>query len=142
LLLSASPCSWRAGYVIGEDAKSVTSGSTLVAFWGLAAFVVGPVIGIAAYWVRRGQGVRPGIGIGLMSGVLIGEGIYGLSYISGTTYRPYWWGESIAGAILAVCLLAWVPWRPRNAAIATVVSAVTAVAFVVVYGADLIAVLP
>jgi hypothetical protein len=68
--------------------------------------------------------------------------VYGLTYVSGTTYTPYWWGETIAGAILAVCLLAWVPRRSRNAAVATLVGAGTAVAFVVVYSADLIAVLP
>jgi hypothetical protein len=48
------------GYVIGEDAKGATSGSSIVAFWGLAAWLAGPVLGIAAYWVKRGRGFDPG----------------------------------------------------------------------------------
>jgi hypothetical protein len=129
------------GYVIGDDAKGYTSGSTLVAFWGLAAVVAGPVLGFAAFWVKSGRGVRPGIGIGLMSGVLVGEGIYGLAFISGTTYKAYWWAETIAGVILAACLLARAP-GGRNAAVATVVTAGTAAVFVALYSADLISALP
>jgi hydrogenase/urease accessory protein HupE len=36
------------GYVVGEDAQDYPAGSSLVSFWGLAALVAGPLVGIAA----------------------------------------------------------------------------------------------
>jgi hypothetical protein len=130
------------GYLIGEHARGYASGSSLIAFWGLAAVLAGPLLGIAGFWAGRGQGLRPGVGAGLMSGILVGEGVYGLTYISGTTYRPYWWLEAAVGIGLAAFVVGRRPSRARNGLVAFAVGAVTASAFVAVYSADLIGVLP
>jgi len=77
-----------------------------------------------------------------MSGVLIGEGIYGLAFIADTTYPPYWWAETFVGALLAAWVVSRRPNRLQTAAVALAVGTLTVAAFLVVYSQDLIAVLP
>ena len=77
-----------------------------------------------------------------MSGVLIGEGVYGLRYIADTTYPPYWWVEIVAGA----ALLGWVlvrRVRGRGPAVTALSSSlVVAGAFVAIYSQDLLSLFP
>jgi len=87
---------------VGSLANSAGS-RALVAF-GLAALLVGPPPGLAAHWVRAGQPMLAAIGVAAMSGVLVGEGAYGLAFVADTTYPPYWWGSIVAG----LALLAWI----------------------------------
>ena len=67
-----------------------------------------------------------------MSGILVGEGIYGLTQIADTTYPPYWWGEIVVGLILLIVgarrLLG-----SRAVALSIGVAALAAAAFVLVY---------
>ena len=95
------------GYMLGANVRGFASGRSLIVFWGAAAVVAGPLIGLAAHRVRTEHGPMAALGIGAISGVLVGEGIYGLAYIADTTYPPYWWGEIIVG----VALLTWVAVR-------------------------------
>jgi hypothetical protein len=131
-----------AGYVVGTAVRGDPSSRSLIAFWSLASLVAGPVLGLSAYWVKVDSQHLAALGIGVMSGVLIGEGVYGLTYIADTTYPPYWWGEIIVGFVL----LAYVAMRrirasrPRATALAC--SVVIAAAFVGILGADLISILP
>jgi Family of unknown function (DUF6518) len=84
--------------------------------------------------------VLAALGVGAMSGVLVGEGVYGLRYIADTTYPRYWWGEIVVG----LALLGWVALRRLRflslVVEAGVVTAVTSALFVVVYQQDLITV--
>ncbi|SEF16744.1 DUF6518 family protein [Jiangella alba] len=131
-----------AGYVIGAEVRGFPSSTALMVFWGAAAIVVGPVIGLAAAWVRSGPPVRAALGAGAVAGVLAGEGVYGLRYVADTTYPPYWWGSIVAGVLLLAAVIAGRRLPARAAALAVVVTAVVAAAFVVLYSADLISVLP
>ena len=130
------------GYVIGGEARDITSSSGLIAFWGLAAVIVRPTLGLCAHWIKTDRGYLAAIGIGVMSGVLIGEGVYGLTYIADTTYPPYWWVEIAVGA----ALLSWVVVRrvrgawPAVTALAS--SLVVAGAFVAIYSQDLVSLFP
>jgi hypothetical protein len=130
------------GYVIGGEFRDIASSSGLIAFWGLAAVIVGPILGSCAYWTKSGRGYLAAIGFGVMSGVLIGEGAYGLAYIADTTYPPYWWVEIVVGA----ALLGWGVLRrvrgtwPIVAALAS--SFVVALAFVAIYSQDLVSLFP
>ena len=73
------------------------------------------------------------VGIGAVSGVLIGEGIYGLTQIADTTYPPYWWGQIVVGSVLLV-VMAWRrPRDKRSAALSLGVAALTAALFVLIY---------
>jgi hypothetical protein len=130
------------GYVLGSSARGFPAGAALVLFWSVAALVAGPVLGIGAAWVKAGNGMAAAAGIGMMSGVLIGEGAYGLAYIADTTYPPYWSGEIAVGvALLALVVLARLR-RTRTGAAAVLATALTAIAFVLVYSQNLIALLP
>jgi hypothetical protein len=71
--------------------------------------------------------------VGVVSGVLVGEGIYGLTRIANTTFPPYWWGEILVGLVL----LLFVVWR-RLVGLRTVVASIVltvfiALAFVLAY---------
>ncbi|GAB3208629.1 hypothetical protein GCM10027294_19870 [Marinactinospora endophytica] len=126
-----------AGYDLASVLRgfSVSAGVTL--FWVTAAVVVGPFLGLTAHALRFRTAFAP-YGVGLLSGVLVGEGAYGLLYILATTSGVYWAGSIAAGS----ALLAWgCVWRFRDARsilAAVAVAAVTAVAFVVVYSGDLL----
>ena len=130
------------GYKLGAEVRGFATGTSLIAFWGAAAFVVGPVLGICAHWVKRGQGLLPAVGIGAMSGVLVGEGVYGLRFIDDTTSPVYWWGEILVGVILAAWVVLRNPRRSQAAAVAAGVCVLTAASFVAVYSQDLITAFP
>lgn len=130
------------GYVLGTNARGFASGTALVVFWGAAAIVVGPALGLAAHWVKSKAGLAAAAGTGVMSGILIGEGLYGLAYLADTTFPPYWWGEAVVGVVL-LCGVAWQRLDgPRSIAAAAASCALTAAAFVGIYSQDLISVLP
>ncbi len=130
------------GYVIGGEARDIASSRALIAFWGLAAVIVGPTLGLCAHWIETERGYLAAIGTGVMSGVLIGEGVYGLTYIADTTYPPYWWVEIAVG----VAVLGWVLVRRVRGTWAVVTalasSLVVAGAFVVIYSRDLVSLFP
>ena len=132
LIGSLSLLGLLAGYKLGAEVRGFATGTSLIAFWGAAAFVAGPVLGVCAHWVKRGQGLRPAVGIGAMSGVLVGEGVYGLRFIDDTTSPVYWWCEILVGVILAACVVLRDPRRPQSAAVAAAVGVLTAAAFVAV----------
>jgi hypothetical protein len=129
------------GYVVAQQVRSYSVGAMIV-FWGVVALLVGPLLGVAARWVGQRQGVRTALGAGAISGVLIGEGVYGLTRIAETTYPPYWWGEIEVGVALTLFALARAPRTLLSAGVGIAAAALTAVGFVVIYSQDLIAVLP
>lgn len=121
------------GYVLGSGIRGYVSGAGLIIFWGLAAVLVGPFLGIGAWWVKAGRPFLAALGAGGMGGVLVGEGIYGLLYIADTTSPPYWWGQIVVG----MGMVGWVAVRrlrrPGPAAVAVLVCVAVAAAFVVAY---------
>jgi len=106
------------------------TGTGLIAFRGAAALLAGPLVGIFAHGVKSGQGLRPAVGIGAMSGVLVGEGVYGLRFISDSTSPVYWWCEILVGVILAALVVMRQSRRARSAAVAAAAGALAAAAFV------------
>lgn len=121
------------GYVVGAGLRDYPSSTSLIVFWGAAALVVGPLLGLGGYWVSKRRAPLAAIGVGAMSGVLVGEGAYGLAYIAETTYPPYWWGSIFVG--LALLLVVAVQRLPslRDLALGVSMCVLTAVAFVAVY---------
>jgi hypothetical protein len=78
-----------------------------VTFWILAALVVGPVVGLAAGWVRRAGPVRTGAGAGIVAGFLAGEAIFALHYLSQSTSPVYWTLQLMVAGVLGI----WLAWR-------------------------------
>jgi hypothetical protein len=130
---SASLLALLAGYLLGAEMQGYPSSTTTVLFWGAAALLAGPLLGLSAFWIKTRRDVLAATGVGAVSGVLMGEGIYGLTQVADTTYPPYWWVEIVVGLIL---LLA-VAWRRllgvRAVVVSVGVAVLAAVAFVLVY---------
>jgi Family of unknown function (DUF6518) len=121
------------GYVLGAGVRGDPSSEATVASWGLTSVVVGPLLGLGAYWVKTRRYPLAAVGIGAVSGVLIGEGIYGLTQIADTTYPPYWWGQIFVGSLLLVAVAWRRPRSTRSAALSLGVAALTAALFVLIY---------
>ena len=121
------------GYVVGAGLRDFPSSTSLIVFWGVAALLVGPLLGLGGYWVKDRPGPLAAIGVGAMSGVLIGEGAYGLAFIADTTYPPYWWGSIGVGLTLLLVVAVQRFTGLRDRVLAAGMCAGSAVAFVAVY---------
>lgn len=122
-----------AGYVVTDAARGLPASGALLLFWGVAAVTVGPLLGLGGHWLRRRRDLPAALGAGGMSGVLIGEGAYGLRYVAATTSPPYWWVEIVAGVLLlAVAVVVRLRGRGVRAG-AVLVAALVSVAFVLAY---------
>jgi hypothetical protein len=139
---AAALASLLVGYVLGAAIRGDQASSSLMTFWILAAIVVGPLLGIAAHWIKSRNPTLGAVGAGGLAGLLIGEGAYGLLYIADSTYPPYWWAEIGVG----IALLTWTTTqRLRRASLIAIALGVTlliAAAFVVVTRQDFVALFP
>ncbi|WP_081591969.1 DUF6518 family protein [Aeromicrobium massiliense] len=121
-----------AGYVVASELRGFPASSWLVTFWGAAGLVAGPLLGLAAWWSRYGTATQGGLGAGALAGVLVGEGVYGLTVIGDTTAPEYWWGQVGAGVLVWLT----VTWWHRSAttfATGLVTAAGVAAAFLALY---------
>ena len=110
------------GYYATGILRDVAESPGSIRFWMLAAVIAGPLLGLAASWVRRGSPVAAALGAGAAAGLLGGESVYGLTAIAGSTSSLYW---TIQLAIAVVLLIALDAWRVREPA-PVVLSVVTA----------------
>ncbi|MCW2747315.1 MAG: hypothetical protein JWP10_457 [Nocardioidaceae bacterium] len=89
-----------AGYGFASELRGFAFSSAMVVFWLAASVTVGPVIGYGASLVRGSDDRLAAAGVSLMSGVLLGEGAYGLTVVADTT-EPHWWvTEILTGLVL------------------------------------------
>lgn len=130
---SLSLLSLLTGYIVGAVVLDYPMSTSLLVFWGAAATLVGPPLGLGGYWVKHRDVPLAGAGAGAMSGVLIGEGVYGLTFIADSTYPPYWWASISAGMALLLIVLGQRHLGSRTGLLAVAASALTAGAFVAVY---------
>jgi hypothetical protein len=86
------------GYAVVSNARGFYFSPV---FWSVVGVVVGPAVGAAAAWLRRGRW-RLALGSGLLAGIGIGEGSYGLTAVSGTTSPLYWSAMAGVGLLLAL----------------------------------------
>ena len=89
------------GYTIASELRGLSYNPT---FWGLVGVVAGPFVGAAAAAVRGRRTVYAALGAGALAGVLIADGIYGLTVVDATTSPVYWWVCVAAGAGLVVVM--------------------------------------
>lgn len=90
------------GYQLMSTLRGFPTTETLFLVIGV---VVGPFVGVAASWLRRAD-ARGAIGCGVLSGIAVGEGAYGLIRVSETTGWVYWTLITIAGlGLMLVTLL-------------------------------------
>jgi hypothetical protein len=117
------------GYVLATEVRGGSNATSTVAFWIAAAVLAGPPLGVAAVWSREPHSLRHGAGFGVISGVLLGEGVYGLTKISDTTDWRYWSAE----IVVAVGIVGLVSWRNRVARVMSVCIGMTGAAAALVY---------
>lgn len=99
--------------------------------FGIVGVIVGPFVGVAASWLHR-HDWKAATGSALLSGIAVGEGIYGLTVVSETT-SPYYW---VLMAALGLALLALAVTRANTRDIrmgAIAMTAVIAIAFTAAY---------
>jgi hypothetical protein len=94
------------GFYLTAAARGIPLSASSVVFWVTAALLFGPIVGLAAGWVRHGSAVYAGTGAGILAGFLAGESIYALRYLSQSTAPGYWEIQLLVAAVLGVAL-AW-----------------------------------
>ncbi len=72
--------------------------------FGVAGAVAGPFVGVAATWLRS-AGRRPALGAGLLCGIAIGEGVWGLLHVADTTGWFYWVLIGVVGMVVLAATL-------------------------------------
>ena len=110
------------GYYLTAISRHVPESPESIRFWFLAAVIVGPLLGVAASWVRRGSPVTAPHRTRAPARPRGGEGGFGLTAIAGSTSSLYW---SIQLAVAIALLIALDAWRVREPA-PIVLSVVTA----------------
>jgi len=121
-----------AGYGIGSELRGYAYGAGTALFWAVIALVAGPVVGAGVQWIRQDRPRLAPLAAGVLAGVVVGEGVYGLLVVAATTSTTYWVGQVLLGlvALAVVCTL--VIKTSRRIAVAVMSTLLTAVAFVVV----------
>ena len=119
------------GYYVVSRLRGFAVGLGPVLFWMLAAVTAGPALGLGAQWLQHKRATRQGLGVGILPGVLIGEGSTALATVGDTTYKGYW----VASIIVGTGLLIWLGSRRLNSPSGWVAAAGTAVVVSVLFAA-------
>ena len=81
--------------------------------FSLVGLVAGPVLGVAASLTRHATGPWRALAVAPLSAVLLGEGLYGLVVVGGTTSPVYWVLQLVLGVgfLVLACGRASTTWR-------------------------------
>lgn len=95
------------GFYVAEAMRGWGVSRHQVVFWSVAGVVVGPLVGLAAGWMRHAGRTMGAVGAGVIGGLLAGEAVYGLRELKITTAADYWHVQFALGVALAVGLTLW-----------------------------------
>jgi hypothetical protein len=98
----ASLVAMLAGYALATEFRGYPVGPSMFVRWGVAAVIAGPAIGVGAAWLRGRNPLHVAAGVAPIAGILLGEGLYGLTVVAATTSVGYWIGEVAVGLTLVV----------------------------------------
>lgn len=87
------------GYAVASGLRGLAYDPLL---WSVVGIIAGPFVGAAAAAVVGRDAVRTVLGAGVLAGVLIADGIYGLTIVSASTSPVYWTLCLVLGALLVV----------------------------------------
>jgi hypothetical protein len=118
------------GFYVAEVIRGWPVSRHQVVFWFLAGFVAGPLVGLAAGWLRHGGRMAGGLGAGVLGGVLVGEAVYGLRKLRFSSPAAYWHVQLVVGIGLAVGLTLWRCRRDPLAAVPALAASLAACAVV------------
>ena len=78
-----------------------------VGLWSMACVVVGPLVGLAAGWLRHAGLRRGALGAGVLGGLLAGEAVYGHTALKFSSPAYYWYVQFLVGLALVAGLALW-----------------------------------
>ncbi|MRX44682.1 DUF6518 family protein [Agromyces kandeliae] len=104
---AASFVSLTLGYAVASGWRGIAFDPTT---WAIIGVFAGPVVGCAAHALRR-RGMQLALGTSVLAGILVGEGVYGLTVVADTTSPVWWWIEvAVGSAVLVAGVLRVRPW--------------------------------
>jgi hypothetical protein len=118
------------GFYLAEAYRGWPVSRHQVVFWSVASVVVGPLVGLAAGWLRHAGRTAGALGGGVIGGLLVGEAVYGLTKLKLSSPSGYWRVQFISGVGLAVGLTLWRSRRHRLGSVYAVATSLAACAVV------------
>ena len=85
------------GYTVASELRGLSYDPVL---WSVVGIIAGPFVGAAAAAVVGSRAVHAALGAGALAGVLIADGIYGLTVVDSSTSPVYWTLCLVAGGTL------------------------------------------
>jgi hypothetical protein len=95
------------GFYVVEAVRGWGVSRHQVALWSVASVAIGPLVGLAAGWLRHAGSRTAAIGAGVLGGLLAGEAIWGLTGLRFSSPATYWHVQFVLGVGLAVGLILW-----------------------------------
>jgi Family of unknown function (DUF6518) len=99
------------GFYVTQACRGWSVSRHQVEFWFVASVALGPLVGVAADWLRHSGRMRAALAAGGLGGVVAGEAVYGLTGLKFSSPADYWDVQFVLGVGLA---LGWTLWRSRH----------------------------
>lgn len=87
------------GYTLASELRGLAYDPTL---WGVIGLITGPFIGAAAAGAATTRSTPVALGSGVLAGVLVADGIYGLTVVAETTSPVYWATVLVLGLLVVL----------------------------------------
>jgi Family of unknown function (DUF6518) len=95
------------GFYVVEAVRGWGVSRHQVELWSVASVAIGPLVGLAAGWLRYAGRRTAAIGAGALGGVLAGEAVWGLTGLRFSSPADYWHVQLVLGVGFAVGLPLW-----------------------------------
>jgi Family of unknown function (DUF6518) len=99
------------GFYVAEALRGWPVSRHQVEFWCVTSVVAGPLVGLAAGWLRHAGRTAGALGAGVLGGVLAGEAVHGLTALRFSSPAGYWHAQFGLGLGLAIGLTLWLSRR-------------------------------
>jgi hypothetical protein len=119
------------GFYVAEAYRGWPVSRHQVVFWFAASVALGPLVGLAAAWLRNARRTTAALGAGVLGGLLAGEAVYGLRELRFSSPARYWHVQLALGIGLAVGLTLW---RSRHRLLGSLPSLAVSLATCIVVG--------
>lgn len=90
------------GYTAASELRGLVYNPLL---WSVIGVIAGSFIGVATAWLRA-RDIQAALGVAMLSGVGIGDAVYGLTVVRETTSPVYWTLVGVAALALLIVMLA------------------------------------
>jgi hypothetical protein len=95
------------GFYVVEACRGWGVSRHQVVLWSVASVAIGPLVGLAADWLRHAGRRMAALGAGALGGLLAGEAVWGLTGLRLSSPAGYWHVQFVLGVALAAGLPLW-----------------------------------